>query len=399
MKLIRTFHPVGQGAFYTEDFENFKIVYDCGSSTKSKKKSLLIKKIIESTFIKKQVIDAVFISHLHEDHVNGLKSLLKHCIVRKLFLPFITLSEKIDIYVQNYIFGYQSQFIERLIFNSNSISEEFNLEIVFVPLADNESAINIEIEPSLIEAVKSDDLKQNPRIKTSKVPDWVFIPFNFRHSQRSTDLLNALKNLKNKENISIEDIADFEKHWKNNEDRKKIIDAYKSVPGSLNTNSMTLYSGPDKVNYTDFYLNMISRFNLNSTCCFNLGLVGCIYFGDYDASGSLKFKQLENKYSTYWGNVGTVQVPHHGSIHNYNKDINDFPKYSIISAGSTNQYHHPHALTVKHILTYGGIPLIVNEFPGTFVMFEIIAYPLSYIRCLKIRKIMRKSYSRSDPKA
>ena len=39
MKLIRTFHPVGHGAFYTERFydENVNnianVVYDCGSKT------------------------------------------------------------------------------------------------------------------------------------------------------------------------------------------------------------------------------------------------------------------------------------------------------------------------------------------------------------------------------
>ena len=37
MKMIRTFHPVGQGAFYSEEFFNserncvFRVVYDCGS--------------------------------------------------------------------------------------------------------------------------------------------------------------------------------------------------------------------------------------------------------------------------------------------------------------------------------------------------------------------------------
>lgn len=53
--MIRTFHPVGQGAFYTEDFGDFRIVYDCGSSTERKKTPPLINKIIESAFVKCQV--------------------------------------------------------------------------------------------------------------------------------------------------------------------------------------------------------------------------------------------------------------------------------------------------------------------------------------------------------
>jgi hypothetical protein len=33
--MIRTFHSIGQGAFYTEKFDNgFTVVYDCGGQNK-----------------------------------------------------------------------------------------------------------------------------------------------------------------------------------------------------------------------------------------------------------------------------------------------------------------------------------------------------------------------------
>ena len=42
MNLIRTFHPIGQGAFYSErhfiDNKEFIIVYDCGSKSLDKQK-------------------------------------------------------------------------------------------------------------------------------------------------------------------------------------------------------------------------------------------------------------------------------------------------------------------------------------------------------------------------
>ena len=37
----RTFHPVGQGAFYSERHENYNIVYDCGSVNVSKGKKVV----------------------------------------------------------------------------------------------------------------------------------------------------------------------------------------------------------------------------------------------------------------------------------------------------------------------------------------------------------------------
>lgn len=37
--MIRTFHSIGQGAFYTEEFDDFRFVYDCGTDTDGKKGS------------------------------------------------------------------------------------------------------------------------------------------------------------------------------------------------------------------------------------------------------------------------------------------------------------------------------------------------------------------------
>ncbi|GAA6530470.1 hypothetical protein LPYR103PRE_24430 [Segatella asaccharophila] len=80
--VIRTIHPVGQGAFYTEEFfdnqhdVNHTVVFDCGSKTKpksSRAKTLYIDNVVNSSFGDKQKIDLFFISHFDEDHVNGIK--------------------------------------------------------------------------------------------------------------------------------------------------------------------------------------------------------------------------------------------------------------------------------------------------------------------------------------
>ncbi len=264
------------------------------------------------------------------------------------------------------------------------------MEIIFVPPTEDESAVNLEIEPLLIDSViTTQQLRINQKIISSKVSDWTFIPFNFRHLQRNSELVIKLNNLKNSKNISIDTISDFEKHWRNKVERELIIDIYKSVPGSLNTNSMTLYSGPLKINEAVFNMNMISPFCLYSRFFYDINVVGCIYFGDYNAIGTHKWNQFKKKYGSYWDNVSTVQIPHHGSHSNYNNEINLRPKFSIMSAGHTNTYHHPHVSTIKQILFSGGIPLIVSEFSGTLVIFEINIYPLSYLRRLKLRKLKR----------
>lgn len=72
------FHPVGQGLFYTgvirRGNESFIFVYDCGGSGKDLVASV-VKRFIDSLRGKK--IDLLVLSHLHEDHINGIESILK----------------------------------------------------------------------------------------------------------------------------------------------------------------------------------------------------------------------------------------------------------------------------------------------------------------------------------
>ncbi len=66
--MLRSFLPIGQGAFYREVFclkdGRHTIIYDCGSSTDK----TIVEGQIKNEFSQGEVIDAVFISHLDDDH-------------------------------------------------------------------------------------------------------------------------------------------------------------------------------------------------------------------------------------------------------------------------------------------------------------------------------------------
>jgi hypothetical protein len=69
--MIRTFHPVGQGAFYTEQhlLENgsvFTVVFDCGSG---KRISNNMQTRISNSFRIETVIAVLFISHILSLHI------------------------------------------------------------------------------------------------------------------------------------------------------------------------------------------------------------------------------------------------------------------------------------------------------------------------------------------
>ena len=174
--------------------------------------------------------------------------------------------------------------------------------------------------------------------------------------------------------VNINRVEEFEMLWSNKQRQKLIKDAYRSILGKFNTNSLTLYSGPENGDRYPCELLFGKCFcRQNPLHCFGANGAGCLYFGDYEVKGTNKWKELYNKYKPYWRLIGTVQIPHHGSRHNYNRKINQIkPMISVISAGYSNKHRHPHSSTIRNIIVDGGCPLIVNENTGSRVQFEIL---------------------------
>ena len=126
-RMIRSFVPVGQGAFYLEQFgrvpERTNVVYDCGSSTDVK----LIEAQIDDAFEPNETIDAIFISHLHEDHINGLEHILTRCKVKRLFFPLLTNESKILLHLYYISIGayHEDSFFIRFIDDPKNALDDF----------------------------------------------------------------------------------------------------------------------------------------------------------------------------------------------------------------------------------------------------------------------------------
>ena len=80
----RVFHPVGQGAFYSEHHDNFTVVYDCGATSKK-----LASKVVAQSFKQNDVIDILFISHFDYDHVSNISQLIKLTKIKTVVLPLL----------------------------------------------------------------------------------------------------------------------------------------------------------------------------------------------------------------------------------------------------------------------------------------------------------------------
>lgn len=355
--MTRTFHPIGQGAFYTEVFESgFVAIYDCGGSNKK-----IIEDEIKATFDEKQKIDVVFISHLHNDHINGLEFLLHHCDVKKVVLPLLNDAMRLWFVIENAIYNRNKNnaFIDDLIINTEKILDD---KVVFVePIDDNNLAYeSVEI------LNLSQQIKSNTKIVNQQI-NWLYIPLNFQYDLYADNLKIALAKI----DVTISNIV-----LKLQTNRQDIIDVYKYILGgtkNFNANSMTVYSGKICDRKISMLTKQSNKFFINNE-------VGCLYIGDFEAKEQSKFDNLKNAYKTYWAEISTVQIPHHGSSHNFHNDLAWSDSISIISTGF--RYNHPSSRVVKEIVKQNSWLGLVTKNNNTKVTQYIKSCKIKSLACI-----------------
>lgn len=305
MNVERKFHSVGQGAFYTEkiydDFNEYKIVYDCGSTTTNN--SSILRREIDNQFDSGDIIDILFISHLHKDHVNGIEYLMQRCTIRNIVLPLVHPTE-ITILSNNYFRG-QNTFYDVSSFLNRLDRKDINI-IYIDPSSEMEKQIFI-LNNS------------NPAITSTNSVlnnfDWIFK----LHTHNYTNQRRLFEQELTRQKI---DINSIDLSNQNNRDNLKKI--YERIYRNANIGSLVVFSN----------------------CSANAK--GALYLGDYDCSSSETWNSFFGRYSNDFINLSTLQIPHHGSKHNFNMNLlfnNLFQSNNInyiISHGISNPYRHPH---------------------------------------------------------
>lgn len=372
MRVIRTLHPVGQGAFYTEQFISDKgivnVVFDCGSENSHALKQCVGKycKYIEPRDTD-PVIDAVFISHFDEDHISGLEELFSKCFIKMIFLPLIDDSKVYSI-SDSFLDGLESSFFRNVLnsaITGNPIEGFSETKVIRVMAAEDNDGENDSIIPlddgfvenkqSLIKSGTSISLTNNGKVV------WIFRTFNYDNDngQRSVPLLHILSadGITLCLNELLNHLFDANPWRSTGKTYKELVhDAYDCVGSkktqNINDNSMVTYSGPinDKVkcHLKNIFCNRFDEF----FCCDFLFChcyfynqyyykAGCMYFGDYNAKSQKNYNQYENHFKKQISLLQLLQIPHHGSYANYNSKLNLPPKISFISAGLHNRHKHP----------------------------------------------------------
>ncbi len=385
MQMTRNFLPVGHGAFYCEHFfdnetnQRINIIYDCGSRSLT-----TINNMIKKVFKKGESVHAVFISHFHTDHYNGLEFLLNYCDVKNIFLPATSENDKAIIHLTN-------------LMNSSELSD-FERVFIYNPhkTIPQKSKCNIyEIEPLEIPEYLTNDfmidyrldkLIDNSNIKSGKnvssiisdtkiLDDWLYIPYNYPEKSESLKKLRKkLQEFADNKRIVLENLPQSI----NQKDLDELKNIYSQTLGNthFNTNSMVVFSGVsprnscysqivpknDFVSY--FYNHQLKKYNPS-----------CIYTGDFNLSGE-KYNLLKKCYSYYvnenfWDTIGCIQIPHHGSIHNFNNELCENDCIFIISADLQT---HPHPGVTNELKLRNCLHFITSNSLDTTVSLFIVAH-------------------------
>lgn len=400
MNMTRTFHPIGQGAFYSEEFYNsekgciFRAVYDCGSlkycglqrnsdGTPLKRKD--IEERVVQAFPDGHGVDILFVSHLDDDHVNLIPCLkpFKDHQIRRVILPLLSAEERYMLtgyHLSRSRWGRISDALNSIINNPEDYFGN-DTKVTFVRPADEErSLMGNEVDD---EGVGVDDLQREVPSLTkisigNNLPDsgrmlrWLLIPYNHK-PLRYYNLKGELKNAFGA-GFQIANLKDPDFVIKNLKDLRR---CYKALSDGINRNSMALYSGPlDDTclssigevvgcdiwgrccpcdQFAECWLDRVLRHELSSI--FH-GCPGCLYTGDI----SLDEADLTKAFEKFVRNIGMVQLPHHGSLDSFgNGNLPIDGRVCVATYGEKNQFGHPAFAVKRAVAEKGGLWVDVTE--------------------------------------
>lgn len=334
-KLLRTFWPVGQGAFYSELFYNDEqsnglVVYDCGTLSPQRYVWTCIHELRKrccgvNKSTEKPIIDVLFISHFHYDHISGINQLMELFNVKKIILPVIPSEVFVDVYLNNYIYDNHKgkptlELLCRL------LSEDY-IDTSYIHRFDESdighfdkkifNQIRIDRGYDSLDTIK----RIIPTTTIINLNNWQYIPFNYPCEQ-SFKLFNVM----NEHYPELVQLI-INEEWKEvklNVDRigiKKIKQLYSDIyKNDQNEESMTVLSCPSfESDNRELY---------------------CLYTGDSPFRHCNRLSSVKVFYADYWKKFGVLQVPHHGADDDNVKELFDHSRQCVVCYGK-NRFGHP----------------------------------------------------------
>jgi len=375
------------------------MVFDCG--TLSERTSLETAIEAFKRDLNNNQLDVLFISHLDDDHVNGIKNLLENLICKRIYLPYLTPIHRLYVAIRHspqdtndfddfisflqsphrYLLNIEGTRIEKIIYvignsEENSITNSENIGPIDPDRSDFEIIDKLSFIPEEVFSLEMNQIGSdynnvvefrngNNSVQLSRI--WEFYLY---HKPASDDLIdklieeiNKLYSLSIDRQLSQEALELILKNkGKLGELRKKFKKLFKSInrTGLIIQHKPIGYqsAGFIKVNnYYPFhhYFNQGSRI-FKRDAFHNHNLPDYYYWGVTLLTGDICLNQIEDSdyIKRHLESVLVFQVPHHGSYQGWDKvhlkNLNYKGKTSaVINFGYGNKYGHPSPIVLSHL--------------------------------------------------
>lgn len=364
----RVQHPVGQGGFHSATLRvghaALRYIYDCGSTQPTARERRVEAYLAE--VYPEESIPLLLLSHLDDDHCNGVEALLASVDVETVVLPYLAPWERVELALHACHTGSltKSRF-ELLADPVGWLTDRGARRVVFVlgvesdegtgPAPERTPPPDWQVAPTellvagwraplpgelagLPESEAACVLPPGQPIEVSAHGSviWTLLPFTHPDSRRSGfidhvcrehSLPRPTERLGRSRLRSLGDVLTDKKL------RASLARAYTEILwADRNLSSMSLYSGPAIEGYSAMGM---SSFHDRA---------GWLGLGDAKLTVRAREDALRKHFRRYLAEVGSVLLPHHGSKHNFGAATlcPDLPRdITYIAAAGKNEYGHP----------------------------------------------------------
>jgi glyoxylase-like metal-dependent hydrolase (beta-lactamase superfamily II) len=424
--------PVGQGLFHSGELTSSPMapwnsasllyVYDCGSMQKYKKN----RNIAIDSFRKlssERMIDFLFISHAHFDHLSGLERLLKTTgpgRVDTIILPLLSHVERLIVYARAVSESPRSatEFYKEMTIDPLSALQRFKPRQIIQmvrgdrpapsadggatpgdgpfdagPDGDPESSRSVKwslhgrgrvtrlvVEnpghgnDSLTAVFRMDDTI-GIRVDSPTGRAWLLSTYvDVKIQTGKKQFLSVLRNLLGISatifNAMISCTSGLQKLILQN--TSKLEAAYKLIKKDVNVTSLCLYSGP-----TDHQSGDMVGYVQGST---SYGVVydhlGWLGTGDAELKNYVRRAEFLNFYSSILNRISTLTLPHHGSAYSFHADLMAaiHPSLCVAAADKFRNWQHPGSSVVQSVVSSGSaFCLTTSQLPSELREYALLS--------------------------
>lgn len=406
MKVTRRQYPVGQGCFHaghicrtdeTGQEAKFRYVYDCGSTNQN-----VLRGMVDSYRMQASRVEALFVTHLDDDHVNGIDRLLGSIQIDTVYIPYVDDVVPVLELVEADLAGTLSaslvearvepwswlgrRGVSRVVRvrasaddgpprpetgdSNQDAQDSFAPDRAEIPLTSDQ-----DIGAEIRDGVRVRDVNSGDRLRffaSGRRHSWTLVPHvdpaPAVRLQKFENELRSVLSLPPGQPITALGLAAA---LRSTSERKRLRDCYENIlPGGSsrchNRVSMSLYSGPPQGGLESSWNYCIvglpgawpHRWFRAGRTPWHQGearAVGWLGTGDAELRMAKALKAWQDRYLQFGEQVGTLLLPHHGATGNFHPDLLQFPNLAlcVASAGKPSPYRHPGQSVVDEILNRG----------------------------------------------